>query len=579
MSEEKDKPVLDEQTLEKLLEAAYVLQEYNRRMQEMELRIGPEAEREEPDRPAPSIPNTTADASETDLAPKDDYTHALAQIVETQHKIQLRNLELEKTLSLLATRVAEIAKAGGAAICILDGKKARYRAVAGLMTLPEGSEISSEKALSASCLRTGQVIRCADVAPEFLIDNGECLRRGIHSLIAVPVYHEGGVAGAMELYYATAHAFTDQDVHTCQLMAGLVTEALAREEELNWKKSLATERAVMMEALEKLKPNLSALVDAPDAKDSATKNGGAKRAPAARRLVCGKCGSDLVGEEYFCGKCGAPRGASGDYEQPNLQNKVASLWHLQEATQDTVRKGSTADAAARHPSLQERDAQSDLLLPEKPLADSIELEMPELFGKTELPAEVNESADNAAKSTLTIPLRVNPEEFGSELSETALVKPQRTDWSSAAMARESLEQLAQPKSGGLERFWRARRGDIYLAIAVILVAAVIRWGIWSSHSVGATGNPTTSSAGHRQAAPDADLSVFDRMLISLGLAEPPPAPEYKGNPETQVWVDLHTALYYCPGADLYGKTPKGRFASQRDAQLDSFEPASRKACE
>jgi hypothetical protein len=27
----------------------------------------------------------------------------------------------------------------------------------------------------------------------------------------------------LELYYPTAHAFTDQDVHTCQLMAGLVT--------------------------------------------------------------------------------------------------------------------------------------------------------------------------------------------------------------------------------------------------------------------------------------------------------------------------------------------------------------------
>jgi hypothetical protein len=69
------------------------------------------------------------------------------------------------------------------------------------------------------------------------------------------------------------------------------------------------------------------------------------------------------------------------------------------------------------------------------------------------------------------------------------------------------------------------------------------------------------------------------MLISMGLAEAPPTPESKGNPETQVWVDLHTALYYCPGADLYGKTPKGRFTSQRDAQLDQFEPAYRKACD
>jgi len=69
------------------------------------------------------------------------------------------------------------------------------------------------------------------------------------------------------------------------------------------------------------------------------------------------------------------------------------------------------------------------------------------------------------------------------------------------------------------------------------------------------------------------------MLISFGLAEAPEASEYKGNPDAQVWVDLHTALYYCRGADLYGKTPKGKVTSQRDAQLDQFEPASRKACD
>jgi len=63
------------------------------------------------------------------------------------------------------------------------------------------------------------------------------------------------------------------------------------------------------------------------------------------------------------------------------------------------------------------------------------------------------------------------------------------------------------------------------------------------------------------------------------LAEAPEPPEYKGNPQTQVWVDLHTALYYCPGTDLYGKTPKGKFTTQRDAQLDQFEPAYEKACD
>ena len=151
------------------------------------------------------------------------------------------------------------------------------------------------------------------------------------------------------------------------------------------------------------------------------------------------------------------------------------------------------------------------------------------------------------------------------------------DWSSAASARDFLEPLApDTRAAALARFWNTRRGDIYLAVAVILVACVIRWGIWSSHSSDTTAASNAAAAHHKD--PEADLSFFDRMLISLGLADPPEVPEDKGNPSTQVWVDLHTALYYCPGADLYGKTSTGKFTTQREAQLDQFEPAYRKTC-
>jgi len=70
------------------------------------------------------------------------------------------------------------------------------------------------------------------------------------------------------------------------------------------------------------------------------------------------------------------------------------------------------------------------------------------------------------------------------------------------------------------------------------------------------------------------------LLVELGLAEVPArAPSHLGGPDVRVWVDVHTALYYCPGSDLYGKTPGGRFSSQRAAQQDQFEPATRVACE
>ena len=200
----------------------------------------------------------------------------------------------------------------------------------------------------------------------------------------------------------------------------------------------------------------------------------------------------------------------------------------------------------------------------------------------ESPAELIQTAeidDLDDEETSTVEDEPANEEAKTADAAAIAKLPRPADWSSAASAREFLEQLASGKRpGGLVRFWNTRRGDIYLAVAVILVACVIRWGIWSNHSVSATATPN-AAASQPKSSPDAGLSLFDRMLIQLGLAEPPQATEDKGNPSLQVWVDLHTALYYCPGADLYGKTAKGKVTSQRDAQLDQFQPAYRKACE
>jgi len=547
-----------------------------------------------------------------------NYTATLAQVVQTQHQIRARHLELENSMSLVAERVTEIAKAGGAAIGFLDDTKTkvRYRGVAGQMTLPAGTEVALDKALCAASLRTGQIIRCADVNPEFLFDPEECRRRGIQALIAVPIFHEGGIAGGLELYYSTTRAFTEEDVHTCQLMAGLITEALAREDELGWKKSLASERADMLEALEQLKPKAAASTETPAAKGAtargtASRMSGTATVSPATTFACRKCGHQLVGQEQFCGKCGTRRGADGSsdrdsgYEPPSMQSKLASLKEVQEAlTKSAVSPPVNGDLG--HNPGQELEhvapALSDPARPEKPLADSIEEEMPELFAAPELRAgkmsslselpqpgtgETTEHSEPTDHLDFALPQLVGPEEHGSSFEEkemppeTTLAEPAPSaNWSSAFTARQFLEQLAgTDQPGTLARFWRARRGDIYLGIAVILVAAAIRWGIWSNHSVSATGKPTPAAAGHRNPPPEPEVSLFDRMLISLGMADPPPAPEYKGNPETQVWVDLHTALYYCPGTDFYGKTPKGKFTSQRDAQLDQFEPAYRKACD
>ncbi len=806
---ERKKPVLDEQTLDKLLEAAFVIQEQGdlrkrarnpaaadriltdplspnqistdkvpapsaassaaatpnsvmgKRGAEKPGEVKTSAEKTAPKKsaaeklsvaaaaPAGPVSVGPAGIGPAGVGPasisKDAYTLTLAQIVETQQQILIRHLELENAMALVAQRAAEITKASGSAIGIVeskpDGKKLQYRAVSGLLTPARGSEVAMEKALGFNCLRSGEVIRGADVNSDFLVDAEECRRRGIGSLIAVPIYRDSGIAGALELYFAGANAFSEQDVHSGQLMAGLVTEALARDAGVLSRKSLAAERATMLEALEKLRPNLAALMESPALKESVARSAApaatapiavvpmatpaaasasaasvpanpSKVNPSAARLsaanpsapslpatvpgaavakkavapafFCRKCGHELVGEEMFCGKCGSPR--SSEYQPPTMQSKLASLWQMQQAskqnaapaaTNGSVRPaerkinpgvpaeiqpweavlseledpfGEAEPAAAQEleadwkpgsraqPAAALRKEVIEISAAAKKFAAGMDAPVEQRSAGTESMKEklVSEksvetkSIDHEAveqelsEPVLSKPDLFKPGLFKPGLSEPDLFQPDSLEgdvfkpdslevdaeaeleadgdaeedavktaasgagtsalatahplaWTSAAKAKAAFEQLAASRNeNSFVRFWNARRGDVYLAVAVVLVAGVIRWSIRSEHSFGA--NASAAQVSHRRPAPDADLSVFDKLLISLGVADPPDPVEDKGNPDTQVWVDLHSALYYCPGADLYGKTKQGKYSSQRDAQLGQFEPAYRKPC-
>jgi ribosomal protein L40E len=105
-----------------------------------------------------------------------------------------------------------------------------------------------------------------------------------------------------------------------------------------------------------------------------------------------------------------------------------------------------------------------------------------------------------------------------------------------------------------------QRADLYLGIAVLVAAVALLW-------------PTA-------AAQRPHLRPWERMLIAMGIAEAPQPPlHYRGDPNIRVWVDTHTALYYCPGEELYGKSEDGHYGTQHEAQLDRFEPAERIACQ
>jgi len=668
------KPRLDETTFQKLLAAAYVIQQHH--------------QDQHPATVEPRAGSGSADA---------DYATTLAEIVETQHQIQLRHLDLDGSAGMVVDQIQKITAASGAAVCLLNREHLVYRAVSGLSVAEMGQAISRSQSISGQVLSQGAVLRCPDALADPHVDPLIVGRARIASFIAVPIFHEDQVAGALELTFNKPSAYREHDVRTCQLMAGLITEVLARTADDQWKKNLSAERDSMLEALEKLKPQLDRLVKEAEfgsARPSSTRSQALPRPPSrpqppgyesvvkpvtnasvlkneiSRANVsteqCHRCGHEISAQEVYCGNCGSLR--ADRTRADSTQRKGPGTWDaeaqtsdafsssiLQSPTKTSPRPSFASNLVDKELQLpneilaltkdeqdpeQVRDLGAELLklLPPDPDGPGIMLpvEQPHLQSALEAPPARSagfSGADTALTSLTPQPPTeaphepptlgatdslAAPEAADSQLEEqteslalqssaasTQGARPEAYPWTSAARARQWLNSISDPQTtAGLAGFLRTHRGDLSLGAAIVALLLVLVWGM-SSHktpsarppatpTTGATGSMTTatgsptpststpSSRPRRKAPePQPDLSLGERALVVLGLAEAPtPAPVTDpGNPDVKVWVDLKTALYYCPNAELYGNTPKGKYMSQREAQFDQFEPASRQVCE
>jgi hypothetical protein len=538
-------PVLDEATFQKLLAAAYVLQEHH-------------------DQTKPASPVE----SKTDGPDSDSDTSILAQIVETQHEIQANHLDLDGTTSVVMERIVKITGAQGAAISILEDGMLRYRGARGILIGQVGKIVRPEAALSSSTLLHDMILRCSDASTDFRVNPEIAKRLGIASFISVPVLHNGKTSGALELAFAKADAFHDQDVRTCQLMAGLVTETLTHRAEEEWRKGVAAERASMLEVLEKIKPQLARLANSPDAALALSKD----QTEAAESMLaeepCQHCGNMLAAGEVFCGSCGTSRAA---VPGKDLQSKWATLWNLKQATEGlpTPAADDTDSFIKQSSSVDATETADNPDTPAAPQSPSLETNNDSLALAENKPNALaaTESAEDAVVPVT--PAKVEPRVWLRSIAVSPPAVQLRGFWQKT------------------KAFARTHRGDLALGASFVLFLITIIWAVSVDHSTtsAASGAATPPAAGapakpkRKQAPPAPKLSFFEELLVSVGLAEPPPTPSYSGNPNIPVWVDVHTALYYCPGTDLYGKTPQGKIASQRDAQQDQFEPASRKVCD
>jgi hypothetical protein len=283
-----------------------------------------------------------------------------------------------------------------------------------------------------------------------------------------------------------------------------------------------------------------------------------RKAAAAPQKLCAHCGAPMPAGEQLCVHCGTD--PEGFRPGEKLQRNWASLWLM---SQNEEWRPAIPMEGREPPALKPKAPQSRSLRISEVAAD------PDRFPELEEP--VFQTLEPTLDQTEDQPDQEQPSAFDSALVnvEPALEVAALDEPSAADDAVVRWQDLAFWKRPLKLRF---DRSDLYLILAIAIAAVALLWV-----AIGTTTPKHAAAAQHR-----VQLTLWERTLVGLGLAEasdPLDQPVYHGDPSVKVWVDPHTALYYCEGEDLYGKAPGGRLATQREAQMDRFEPSERAACE
>ena len=171
-------------------------------------------------------------------------------IISTQRDIATATLDMTAVLKLIAARTQELTHASGAVVELAEGDEMVYRAASGRAAPYIGLRTPMASSLSGECVRTGQILRCDDAERDPRVDLTECRRVGARSMIVVPLLYAQQVVGVLQVLSPELYAFGPVDVHTLQLMAGLIGAAMSHTAEFEAKQAALNELQTAKEVAE-----------------------------------------------------------------------------------------------------------------------------------------------------------------------------------------------------------------------------------------------------------------------------------------------------------------------------------------
>ncbi|MBI2926819.1 MAG: PAS domain S-box protein [Verrucomicrobia bacterium] len=132
----------------------------------------------------------------------------------------ISTLDLEELLRVLLERFVAVMKADTAAILLAEGDELRVRACVGLPEMEHaGYTVPVGQGFTGTIAATRQPLYVEDAQIDPRVLNPQYKRRGVRSMLGVPLKHNGRLVGVLHVHWLTVHPYREREVHLLEITA------------------------------------------------------------------------------------------------------------------------------------------------------------------------------------------------------------------------------------------------------------------------------------------------------------------------------------------------------------------------
>jgi diguanylate cyclase (GGDEF)-like protein/PAS domain S-box-containing protein len=160
----------------------------------------------------------------------------LRAVIAMQRELAGVGLDLKAVMQRIADRTRELTGGTSAAVRLLDGDALVCGAVSGAPDIQNPHRLPLGNNLSGHAMRSRRSLLCLDTENDERVDAALSRKRGVRSIIAVPLLHGGEAVGLLLLYGDRAGAFSERDVTMMELLSVVLSGAMAHAAEFEAKR-------------------------------------------------------------------------------------------------------------------------------------------------------------------------------------------------------------------------------------------------------------------------------------------------------------------------------------------------------